>query len=418
MGTNELKHYLFEAFNLLQFPCEMVEDEIYEVQFPEKFKDLFNGDSMLFSFQKEHAVKANFITTESFLVKTVARLITQIKNPLMKGKIYFSLDEIKNAIPERFSSDNQFHYKNPIIKTSHYILFWVKFTLKGFKNEESIKIIRYDLEKKVFSLYNHDSNTLFALVEDENKTVKLDNLNMIHEMLMNFSKEEGFRFVTEKNKEASNLLEREIKRIHDYYDLLESEDAVAETSKTLETREERKNSLKAERLHLIEQQREKYSFAQGDLTILPIESLHLTETVECEEVEIRNSFAKKKFFLRADERFPFFCELTKSSHSPLTITSEGNVLSQEKVRVCSECFSTYEFTKIKFCAVCDKGICSNCSHRSHISHAVLCKDHMEECTSCKQSVSIHEIHECGSCKGKYCRWCLSGELCSLCDDLY
>jgi hypothetical protein len=256
------------------------------------------------------------------------------------------------------------------------------------------------------------------LKESKEKVPDIENIEEITSFMLQKANEEGASFVKEKTKEVSKELEKEIKRIHDYYDLLHLEDAFAETSSTVETREEREESLHSERALLIEQQKTKYTFHEEDLTIVPVEVLFLTEEVETCTMHVSNSFGSQTLSLSGNMETPFVCSLTKHTEGPFTILSDGRVLLQEKARVCTECLQTFDYTKMKLCAVCDTSICQSCSKRSSISQAALCSKHAASCEGCGQQVATNEIQECGSCRDKFCRSCLSGELCEFCFDLY
>lgn len=410
MKTN-IQTYCLQALDWLDMPYQEIEPGIYEVHH-------LTTDPLVITFDPNQVSNATLITRESSVLKTIATLVATKKVPMMSGSVFFPIADQKEQLTQRFSPDHTFTYTEAGTTTNTWLIFWVKFTLKGFKDEEMIQLIRYNVEQEQFSMVPYSTDTLFSQIKDNNKRIRRSDMPVIYEQLNQFSMDVGKQFITEKNEEAKTLLEKEMKRIHEYYDLLELEDSYAETADLMETRNDRIVQLQKERLHLITQQRTKYAFTTDQLTIEPIESIHLIEEIETEKLVIQTKQAKKTILLQGDQFLPFIPEDLRDQNESLSILSDGSICLTKDVRCCEECHASFHYKNIKFCALCNKTVCLHCASRSHISHAVLCKEHTSTCTSCHKTASTNEMKTCDSCKSSYCAWCISGNLCMLCDDLY
>jgi len=419
MDIHELKAYFFNACAFLHIEINEIQPDIYHLVFPKKLHHVFKEEQMNITFLKEHQHLASFITTESYVLQKIAHVVTQQPKGMSHAFLPFSLQEVKQRARQLFSPDCTITFQQENTITQRYLVLWFKFTLKGFKVEESLRAFKYNLATGDISFLPFDLQELFSRVTESKKALPtIENIEEINEKMMKKATKSGASFVKEKTSEVEQELEKEIKRIHDYYDLLQLEDAFAETASTVETREEREESLKSERYLLIEQQKIKYTFHEEDLTIEPVEMVVLTEEIEYCEMTVSNSFGTHHFTLSGDMENPFICSLTKRKDGPFTLISDGRILLQEKARVCTECLQTFDYTQMKLCAVCDTSVCHSCAKRSSLTQAALCSKHATSCQGCRQQVATNEIQECGSCRDPYCRSCLSGELCELCFDLY
>lgn len=409
--SQEIKSYILNCLDFLEISYKEVEKSIFEIS-SENSKE-----NNLITFDKKNSKKALYITKESTFFKNISAAVADKKIPILTSTLNFPLEPIIDQYKKSFSNIHKITFKDPKRGRANYIFFWVKLSLKSFKNEEKIEIFKYDIENKKFSIFKHSSEELFKLLIDNEKNTRVVGKKEIENSLLLFAEKHSNKFIEEKNEEAKELLEEEVERINNYYDLLENEDSSGETFGQSGNKNDKKEHLLNERNNLIQQQILKYNFSSDDLTIEILECLHVNEIVEEIKLNIKSKYISKTFKIKSDEKFKFD-SVNFTEENKLHLLSDGEVTVEKNACECSQCKKSYRLSTIKHCAICDKETCPNCASRSVISHAVLCKKHVETCTSCHKTVATTEMEECQSCGSTYCKWCLSGGYCSLCNDLY
>ncbi|GAA0381299.1 hypothetical protein [Bacillus horti] len=417
MELYELKPYIIESCDYLGIDIKEISSDILLIQIPDNLKDELNGiNNTKVSFVKTSDPNITYLTFESFFTQKIAQLVADRNTGIGTGTKLLKLDAPTNYIKAQLPSCN-IQLLDISQENTDYLFIWFKTTVRGNLVEEYLKGFKYNLKEDKVETYNEDINFLLEDIKDE---LLLDvneaHLDTVLREMLSLAKEDAEIFIEKKKIENKEILDKEIKRINDYYDMLYYENQLAESSKGVTPKEELE-LLQREREGLISQQIHKYEYKSHDTTIEPIAILMLRQTVETATVHAVNNYGQISLHINAENTISLECALTNDTNGPFTITSDDMIVQVDNAFNCSECNRLLDKSKESSCKVCDQKICNDCEEISSLSRASLCHDHTQRCQSCIEVVASDEFHLCVNCNQFYCLKCNESSLCSLCKSL-
>lgn len=419
MELYELKPYILESCKFLGFNVREKNFETWNIKIPFKFRDEFNGQEEInIGFEKTGNPNITYITFESYFTQKIAQLVAEYNSGVGSGSNLRTIQSHLNNLKEKFPNCD-FQIGQSKYERVDYLIVWFKTTVNIYLTEEYLKGFKLNLNNGVFESppEAHEINDFLNDINEELITdIPNDVIEKALSELYSIAQVDAKGFIKEKQDENNKTLENEIKRINEYYDLLELENELAESSKGLGPEEELL-LLKQEREALIEQQIKKNHFQQQEVTIEPVAILLLKEETESAQVTIKNKFGKIDYELKADKPLLLQCIVTDDSTGPFTVTSDNLIAKTDKVFECSSCTKSLDHNKKNNCVVCHTEICNECKKISAISSSILCEEHNVECQSCLNTVSSEELHFCTNCNQFYCKKCNSTDTCNICNSL-
>lgn len=417
MELYELKQYILDSCEFLGMEVYETNPGVFDIHIPDKFRDEFNGlNNIQVCFEKTSDHKLTYLTFESFFTQKVAKLVANINAGVGTGSKSLKLIENINYIKSKLPSCNIFITEQSQ-EVCDYIYIWFKTTVRGNLIEEYLNGFKYNLNEKKVEYIKEDINILLKDVKEEILPgINTDTLDKVLNDLLLVAKSDAEKFIENKKSDTKELLEKEIKRINDYYDMLLSENQLAETSKGNSPKSELE-LLQIERQGLINQQYKKYEYKTHDAIVEPIAILLLRQFKEIATAQINNDYGKTSMNLRAGDSVNICCSLTNEHDGPFTITSDNLIISVHKVFDCSSCKKHLDTSKENNCKICNLSICNDCKQVSIISKASICQEHTYQCQSCTKTVASDELHLCSNCNQFYCKNCNQSDVCTICNSL-
>ncbi|GAB7386956.1 hypothetical protein BSNK01_07920 [Bacillaceae bacterium] len=417
MELYELKSYILDSCDFLGIKVKETKPGVYHIKIPEIYRDDFNGLVEIdITFEKNTDPNLTYVTFESFFTQRLAKIVADKNTGTGSGTKILKLDDCIKTIKSKFPACETTIINREIDQT-HYLYIWFKTTIRGNMIEEYLKGFKYDMKSEVIDEVTEDINMLLENINEE----LIDNIDesILDKMiakLLDVAQQDARNFINKKKMENEELLQKEIQRINEYYDLLESENQLAETSKGGSTRDELE-LLKKERSSLIDQQIKKFRFNETDATIEPVAILLLRLLVEKATLQITNKFGSVKIELEATKNDKIKCALTKDKDGPFTVTSDHLIVKTEKTFNCVTCGNLYDHSKRNKCKLCNEEICTHCVVISAISNDKICTKHSSVCQICLETVATDELYLCANCNQFYCKKCNPSNICSLCNSL-
>ncbi|MDY7221471.1 hypothetical protein [Halalkalibacterium halodurans] len=417
MELYELKPYILESCHFLGMKVHQMTTSKWKIFFPEKYRDEFNGqEEMVITFEKTNDPHTTYITFESYFTQKIAQLVAEYNSGVSSGTITTTiqthLDKLKDSFP-----DCNLQVTSSVFERSDFIMVWFKTTVNLYLTEEYLKGFKYSLKTGTFENVPSEeklNDFLDEIKEEQITDISYDLIDGAIQKLYAIAQEDAQTFITEKLKDHEATLQKEINRINEYYDLLESENELAESSKGL-TPEEELALLKKERKNLIDQQIKKSRIQQQEVTIEPVAILLLKENNESAKVTVESSFGTVNIDLISKTESNINCSVTNESIGPFTITSDNLIAKTNRVFKCSNCHKCLGDHKKKTCVVCSSELCDECKEVSAISHSTLCHNHATECQSCLHTISAEELNLCANCNQFYCTDCNPSGKCHICN---
>lgn len=419
MELYELKPYILESCKFLGIMAREETPTILNITIPIQYANEFNQQTdFKISFEKTNDPRLTYVTFESYFTQKIAHLVAEINSGVSSGTRLTRIDDFFEKIEFNFPNCDVKQMKNEYERTD-YLIVWFKTTIDHSLVDEYLKGYKYNLsngsidaapaEDEINHFLHQINEELVGDISNDDIDIALSKLYPIAEL-------DAKRFVSIKEEEKNKVLNEEVKRINDYYDLLKSENQLAESSKGLSPQEEI-DLLEKERKELIEQQHHKSHFTEQKVTIEPVALLLLKDLIETTTITIENHFGYVQSNLRADKEPIIQCEFSGEKEGPFTLTSDNQVVALINSFECSNCNNLFALNKNHKCTVCQEDLCNDCKKISALSSSVLCNKHTELCHSCLKSVSPNELHLCKHCNQFYCKECNPTDLCHLCDSI-
>ncbi|MBN6189074.1 hypothetical protein JQN58_19650 [Aneurinibacillus sp. BA2021] len=417
MQVYELKPYILESCHFLNIKVNETIPGILNVRIPEHLKEEFNGISeYLLTFEKSPNPSLTYVTFESFFTQKIAKLVADHNDGISTGSKHFkvktSIEHINQLFPECKISILQ--SKN---QKENLLLMWFKTSIKGVLMDEYLKGFQYNIDTQKSEELTTDINSVLEGIEEEllpeYEEVTLDDL---FNSLILVAQKDATNFIELKKREIQETLDKEISRINEYYDLLESENQLAESSKGQSAQQEIE-LLKIERQNLIEQQKIKYEFKETEITIEPVAIMLLRHHIEVAKLEVASSYGKTYININGKNPLLIKCKITQNTNGPLTVTSDNLIVKASETFQCKTCEKLLDNTKRDKCKICNNSVCKCCSTTSSLSQFTFCHDHITSCSCCLETVGVDEMHICHNCNQFYCKKCTSSNLCPLCSSL-
>ncbi|WP_062110043.1 hypothetical protein [Bacillus niameyensis] len=419
MHLYELEPYILTSCKFLGLKATKISPSIWNIKIPQKFINEFNGqEEISISFEKNNNPKIMFITFESYFTQKIAELVAEYNSGVSSGIRIHSIQPKLQSLKKSFS-DCELNIESSTLDNNYYILIWFKTTVNLNLTEEYLKCFKYNIKTGNLETPPNDDECkalLFSIKEELIVDLPDDLIDKSLNKLYSIAKEDAEVFVQQKQEENSRALQEEVKRINQYYDLLISENEVAESSKGLSPEEEHEY-LKKERESLIEQQIFKYNIRQKEVTIEPVALLLLNDKTESAIVQVSNEYGRTVVDLTAKKTPEVNCSITGTTNGPFTITSDNLIVRTDSVFSCSNCNKSLGTNKMNNCGVCHTDLCPECIKISAISQSTLCKSHYKECQTCLNTVSSEELHLCNNCGQFCCKSCNLTNICELCRSL-
>lgn len=417
MNIYELKPYIFNACDFLNISIIDNKNDTYELHFPQDLIEEFNGTKITITFDKDCAIPdTTYITFEAFLTQKIARLVSEFNDGVSSGSKTFSLNDTKVILQNKFTSCSVTYEKLDEFQND-YLLIWFKTTLNGNTVEEYLKGFKYNFQTRSIS-FIEDSyvEQLDSINEGIIKGYSNDLIKDVYNEVEIIAKKDAENFIVNKELELQDQLQKEVDRINEYYNILETENSKAETSKGASATEELK-LLKKEKERLIEQQKKKYISEAPVVTLEPIAVILLRENIEKAVANINNNYGATSIQLVATKSPEVKCEITNDTGGPFTLTSDNQIVLESQSFSCSQCNQLKTINKQNKCGECNSDVCSGCTYQSDISGTFLCKNHQQTCQSCLRVAASSEFHKCDECNQYYCTVCNKTNKCNLCNSL-
>lgn len=417
MEIFELESYILESCKFLGIHLKPEQPHTYFVQIPSKLENEFSGMKDFFiTFEKSPDPKLTYITFESFFTQKIAKLVAEKNDGISSGIIHFKIDQSMTKLKALFTQC-QISVEKRSTEQVDYILIWFKTTIKGIMIDEYLKGLKFDIKSKKIEELAGDVNEIMAGISEEliggYDELQLD---QYFEEIMQHAKKGAEQYLERKQLETLDTLNLEVKRINDYYDMLEADNQLAETSKGKDPQAEIE-LLKKERAALIEQQKSKYKLNFDETVIEPVAILMLRESTETAVSKVVSPHGEVNIRLSGKEALSIRCEVTNEGNGPFTITSDNKIAKTDKVFNCIPCSRLLDIHQKKACHVCNEAVCNDCKITSAVSGKVLCSKHVIECPSCLHSAGSNEQHLCSNCELFYCNKCNPTNICVACSSL-
>lgn len=418
MDLYDLKDYILESCNFLGIEIKEKNPDIFHIRIPLKYIDEFNQiPEYLITFERTSNPNYTFVNIESFFIKKLSKLVADSNHGVSTGSKYLSLNKSLTSLKDLFKSCTvEIKIKNTV--QIDKLLMWFKTSVKHSVTEEYLKGFEYDIKSGEITEITNDTNNLFNQLKEEFiPEYDIHLLNKFFDQLIEVARKDAKFFIEEKEQETKRLLEDEIKRINDYYDLLEHENQLAESSKQSTSPKQELELLKVERNHLIEQQKLKYNTSISDATIEPVAILLLRYIVELAQVELSSNYGKTLMNLSAVSPLSVKCSISNEQNGPYTITSDDQIVKVDKTFNCNTCGRLYDHGKKNSCKICHTFHCIDCVSKSNFSGMTVCSEHITQCSLCLDSIATDEMHLCENCKQFYCKKCNPQNICSICSTI-
>jgi hypothetical protein len=416
MNNNALKQFVLSSCDYLGIPVE-INQNVYQLHIPDGLKNVFDSEIYELSFDKTDNPNQLYVTTESYFIQKLAKIISSRLSGYCSGSIRFPLQRIKDGISPMFPDCEVTVGEKETIFDSVLMIWW-KTKVKTFMMEEQTKGLQYHFQSGEVEEVPDHALQLFDHLDTEYPDHLSDEIiEQAYHILIEKAKQASTQFIQKKKLEAQHHLQQEIIRISNYYDLLIQENATAETSKQNQNLSQEREMLRKEKELLIEQQREKYKVDENSIQIEVYLVMLVTKQIEKGTIHIQNHHGHVSIPVMGDEKVKIQCAITQRPHGPFTITSDGRIIAKDQAFVCSHCFQCMDKSKRMSCSICHKNFCKTCGIQSTVSNQWLCAVHAVECPSCLHHAGVDEFRKCLNCNQYYCRSCFNGDRCVLCDQL-
>lgn len=233
----DIKTFFFDVLDTLKFHYH-TENDYYVIDIPDKFKNYFNNeDKISFSFTNSEDQTIPLITEKSFLF---LKFLELIKFTEPSYTTLLSVQENRSTL---------------------YFVFKVK--LNGIFIDEEMFIYRYEILND--KILNINLDTFLSEIKShkpvKEKTPTFNNIDAYKTNVLKIFKEDKDFFIENKKKRMKQMLDIELNRINNYYELAKNEHHNSWSNATYEDFgiiEERKE-------HLVRQQIEKHTITDDDI---------------------------------------------------------------------------------------------------------------------------------------------------------
>lgn len=257
MNNSHIEKTVLLYLQMLQIPFKQEEQSLH-INFPKTLSHL-QGEYGILSSQEKHM--------QSFL-QAVAPIVSQY----VKGTLFGTVEQ----------SYWQSHF--PEQTAERYLFVWFKISVFGVTLDHYIKGIGFDFEtNKSFYIENDILSHIPAITEKKQiQTFWKENLtDSVLENTKQIVHTHALRLLQNKQFFQQEQLDTEIKRIHDYYQLLQKENSTAESIFVAD------EELAYHR-HLLEQEKELLLLQQNEKYKLNEESIHI-EPIFCIALQIKKT---------------------------------------------------------------------------------------------------------------------------------
>lgn len=291
---------------------------------------------------------------------------------LLEGKGRFSVASFESSLPntekllknihENVTFNNAtFRIMETEIKNIFYLLCYFRYTaISDEKQEGIIQVLTNELNLSTAPLAN-------GIVALNVATEELKDINRIKFIVaLQASYSAGIDSAKERLKDFIRSLERrlnrDVRRVHEYYETLKSEAIIAIKKKTVSASEnvddllkKKINAIETERKWKVQDLISKYSL---NIQIEPVSVIRIETQSPVFWINIKRRLASRLFpvtynpIVRQGDALP--CELCFSPKKPYYICDDKLHI------VCSTCFKTCHDCGKQYCGVCYKNGCPKC----------------------------------------------------------
>lgn len=411
MTETELKNYLLQACGFLNINIKQIAESEFTLTIPDILtEDFNNAKEFTVTFKKESAdTNKSYITTESFLIQKIAKLVADKGYGVTTGEIDVENDVNINEIEALFSDCKVNKFAAEKIPYDYYLVC-IKITMRLNKIEEFLHCYKYNIKtKECIEIPVPDEDYIQKITTKAFEEYSRDDALAAYDDILPYIKQTVNIHFEEMQAEYEKMYTEEINRINEYYDILLSENSLPDATQ----KESVYESLNSERENLINEQKKKFQISDNSITVEPISICIIRENTETPTVVISNEFGRTQ--LQISTAKDIKCFYTDSQDFPFTVTSDNRICTSKDTFICSECGKKYYINKKHACNICNKEICEYCAAISNISGKIICKEHARICKNCRTLAAQDETFTCQQCNNSFCYACNHAQHCEVCN---